>query len=192
MKNVDSDFNKIRKILNVDATAVGHATSAVALTLPSNKDVATWLSALRGSDLHIPWSAEELHLYGSEATLEGGQIGYRVDQAGRRLPNWQDDWVVLGEISGDPIIGRVEESSCAVLFARHGAGTWKANLVSDNTAVFAKVLRVWCDLFIGQYSKNIRDNMLAVRPDFLADLRQHINQTLSDAGAEVFMAMVDG
>ncbi|WP_133295622.1 hypothetical protein [Burkholderia reimsis] len=192
MQTVDSVFQEIRQILGVDASAVRQTTTPVASMLSLNKEVATWLSALRGADLQIPWSAEGLHLYGNEASLEGGQIGYRIDTTGKRLPSWPDDWVVLGEISGDPIIGMVRESNCAILFARHGSGSWQANLVSDDTTAFAVALRIWCDLFVTRYSKDIYDETLAVRPDFLAELRQRVNQTLSNAQTDVFMSMVDG
>ncbi|QKM57667.1 hypothetical protein CG017_05746 (plasmid) [Burkholderia glumae] len=194
MQTVDSVFHEIRQILGVGVGvgAVNQTTTTAAPKLPSNDEVASWLSALRGGDLQIPWSAEELRLYGSEASLEGGQIGYRIDTAGKRLPNWPDDWVVLGEISGDPIIGRVGENGCAILFARHGSGPWRANMVSDDTAAFAVALRTWCDLFVRRYSKDIYDDTLAVRPDFLAELRQQVNQTLSNSETDVFMSMVDG
>lgn len=191
MQTVDSIFRGIHRILGIDVGTVHQTTIAVASTLASNREVATWLSALRGSDLQIPWSAEELRLYGNKASLEEGQIGSRIDKAGKCLPSWPHNWVVLGEISGDPIIGRVEGDCCAVLFARHGSGSWQANLVSEDTAKFATVLRIWCDLFITRYSKNIYDGTRAVRSDFLTELRQRANQSLSDAETDVFMSMVD-
>jgi hypothetical protein len=192
MQTVDSVFHEIRQILGVAVGAERQATMTGVSKPPSNTEVASWLSALRGSDLEIPWSAEELYLYGTEASFEGGQIGYRIDVSGKRLPNWPDEWVVLGEISGDPIIGRVGEDGCAVLFARHGMGLWQANIVSNDTKAFAEALRIWCDLFVKRYSKDIYDETLAVRPDFLADLRQQISQTLSAAETDVFMSMTGG
>ncbi|WP_322088039.1 hypothetical protein [Burkholderia sp. BCC1999] len=192
MQPVDSIFSEIRQILGVDEDSAQQTTTSEILTLPWNNETATWLSALRANDLHIPWSAEELRLFGNKASLENGQIGYRIDSTGRRLPNWPDDWVALGEISGDPIIGRVGADGCVILFARHGSGAWQANPVSNDTKAFAEALRIWCDLFVRRYSKDIYDDTLAVRPDFLAELQQRVNQTLSNTQTDVFMSMVDG
>ncbi|WP_157654499.1 hypothetical protein [Burkholderia ubonensis] len=80
MQTVDSVFREIRQILGIDAGTVHQTTIAAASTLASNREVATWLSALGVSDLQIPWSAEELRLYGNKASLEEGQIGYRISQ----------------------------------------------------------------------------------------------------------------
>jgi len=192
MRNASDIFNEIRQILGTDVSPMRQvATLATSKLLPVS-EVANWLSALQGSDLQIPWSAEELRLYGSETSLENGQVGYSIDTAGRHLLNWSNNWIVIGEISGDPIIGQISQNSCAILFARHGSGSWQANLISDDVLTFAEALLIWCDLFVRRYSKNVYDDTLAVQPGFLSELRQRISKTLSDAGTDVFMSMVDG
>ncbi|TKC89207.1 hypothetical protein FAZ69_09565 [Trinickia terrae] len=192
MRDVDSIFDEIRQMLGVCSSSTGSVIATVAAGLPANQEISKWLAALKGCDLLIPWSAEELRLHGSKESLNDGQIGYRLDRAGRRLPDWPDEWLVLGAISGDPIIGEVSENGCAILFARHGAGKWQAKVASSSMEPFATVLLTWCDLFVQQYSKDIYDDTFAIRPDFLAELRQRIDQTLPVAEADVFMSMVDG
>lgn len=132
VQSADSVFREIRKILGVQASAVTQATAAVASISTPYKEIATWTSTLQGTNLRIPWSAEELHLYGGQATLESGQIGYRVDASGGRSSDWKEEWLVLGQISGDPIIGEFDKNACPILFARHGSGSWRANRVSDD------------------------------------------------------------
>ncbi|RQS17587.1 hypothetical protein DIE06_16815 [Burkholderia sp. Bp8998] len=59
-------------------------------------------------------------------------------------------------------------------------------------ATFAMVLRVWCDLFIVKYSRDIYDDTLAVRSDFLAELRGRVSKVISISQVDAFMSMVDG
>ncbi|MBR8060214.1 hypothetical protein [Burkholderia dolosa] len=192
MKGENGAFLRVREIIGAHGDVAHQVTAPTASTLFESKEIATWMSALQGADLRIPWSAEELHLYGSQMTLESGQIGYRVDASGKVLPDWKDEWLVLGQISGDPIIGEFDKSTCTILFARHGAGSWQANPVSADIATFAVVLQIWCDLFITKYSKNVYDDTFAIRSDFLVELRQRVSQWLSSAQTDVFMSMVDG
>ncbi|MBU9614225.1 hypothetical protein KTE96_21035 [Burkholderia multivorans] len=192
MQIADSVFREIRTILGAHASVVDQAAAPAASISFGEKEVATWISALQGADLTIPWSAEELHLYGSQATLEARQIGYRVDASGGRLSAWKDEWLVLGQISGDPIIGEFNKKDCTILFVRHGSGSWRANHVSNDITTFADVLHIWCDLFITKYAKDVYDDTLALRPDFLAELRQRVSQKLSNTQTDVFMSMVDG
>jgi len=192
MRHINDVFNEIRQILGTDVSPAHQIVAPTTSKLLLVDEVKSWLSALHGSDLQIPWSAEALSLYGSETSLGNGQIGYRTDMAGRPLPNWSDDWIVIGEISGDPIIGQMGQNCCAILFARHGAGSWQANLISDDMLTFAETLHIWCDLFVRRYAQDVYDDTLAVQPGFLAELRQRIGNILSNAGTDVFMSMVDG
>jgi len=170
----------------------GDAQGPGAAGFPANRALSEWLAALAGSDLVIPWVAEDLRLYGNAASLDAGQVGYRVDAAGSRLPGWQDDWLVLGQLSGDPLIARPEGDGCAVLFARHGAGAWQPRVVADAPQGLAAALHVWCDLFLRQYARDIYDDTYAVRPAFLDELRRQVGQVLPAAQADVFLDMVDG
>jgi hypothetical protein len=192
MRNAHDVFNEIRQILGTDVVSV-HQTATPTASAPfSDHEMADWLSALQGNDLLIPWTAEARRLYGNVTSLEKGQIGYSTDTAGKPLPDWPDDWIVLGEISSDPIIGRIEQNHCAILFARHGAGSWQANPVSNDILTFAEALLIWCDLFVRRYAMNVYDDTLAVQPAFLAELRQRVGKMLSNAETDVFMNMVDG
>ncbi|MBU9469215.1 hypothetical protein [Burkholderia multivorans] len=192
MQIADSIFREIRTILGARASVVDQAATPAASISSGDTEVATWILALQGADLTIPWSAEELHLYGSQATLEAGQIGYRVDALGGRLSSWKEEWLVLGQVSGDPIIGEFNQKDCNIIFARHGSGSWRANHLSNDITSFAEVLHIWCDLFVAKYARNVYDDTLALRPDFLAELRHRVSQKLSNAQTDVFMSMVDG
>ncbi|CAB3770805.1 hypothetical protein [Burkholderia paludis] len=148
-----------------------------------------WFAALDGVDLSIPWLADDLVLYGNEANLTIGQTGYRVDASGRRLSGWCDDWIALGQMGGDPVIVVPEGE---VLFDRHGAGSWAPLRVAPSLVHFAHALCIWCELFVGKYSRDIFDDTYEIRPAFLAEIRSRMGEALPDADVPVFMEMIDG
>ncbi|WP_414441474.1 hypothetical protein [Burkholderia sp. 22PA0106] len=188
MQNLHDIFQEIRSILDVDM----HSQPDAVASVEPNSEIGRWRSALGGTDLAIPWTAEDLYLYGAGAGFDDVQTGYRVDRSGARFPGWPDDWFVIGTLFGDAIIGQSVDGQCAVWFARHGAGAWKADLVANEPAVFAEALRIWCELFVAKYDRDIYDASNAVRADFLLELRQRVGAVLSLEGVDVFMAMVDG
>ncbi|KVS59519.1 hypothetical protein WK41_35210 [Burkholderia cepacia] len=158
-------------------------------SLSVSAEIAAWFNALDDVDLSIPWIADDLLLYGNQASLAIGQTGYRVDASGRRLSGWHDDWIVLGQMGGDPVI---VVPGGDVLFDRHGAGSWAPSRVASSLTHFAHALCIWCELYVGRYSRDIFDDTYEIRPAFLAEVRARIDEALPDAEAAVFMEMVGG
>ncbi|NHB07380.1 hypothetical protein GWK53_12750 [Burkholderia cepacia] len=172
---------------SIGAPAPDHATHTSAPSVSAQ--IAAWFSALDDVDLSIPWTADDLLLYGNQASLALGQTGYRVDASGRRLSGWHDDWIVLGQMGGDPVI---VVPGGDVLFDRHGAGSWGPSRVASSLAHFAHTLCIWCELYVGRYSRDIFDDTYEIRPAFLAEVRARIGEALPDVEAAVFMEMVGG
>ncbi|KVF11846.1 hypothetical protein WJ06_33490 [Burkholderia cepacia] len=172
---------------SIGAPAPDHATPTSSLSV--SDEIAAWFSALDDVDLSIPWTADDLLLYGNQASLALGQTGYRVDASGRRLSGWHDDWIVLGQMGGDPVI---VVPGGDVLFDRHGAGSWAPLRVASSLTHFAHALYIWCELYVGKYSRDIVDDTYEIRPAFLAEVRARISEALPDAEAVVFLEMVGG
>ncbi|MBN3839914.1 hypothetical protein [Burkholderia sp. Ac-20349] len=172
---------------SIGARAPAHPAHARSVSVSA--DIAAWFNALDNVDLSIPWTADNLELYGNPASLVIGQTGYRVDASGRRLSGWHDDWIVLGQMGGDPVIVVPEGD---VLFDRHGAGAWTPLRVAPSLTHFAHALWIWCDLYVGKHARDIFDDTDEIRPAFVAEVRSRISDALPDAEAAVFMEMVDG
>ncbi|MGC4091933.1 MAG: hypothetical protein QM756_29430 [Polyangiaceae bacterium] len=61
----------------------------------------------------------------SMARLWEFQAGYRWDAlTNDRVHDWEDDWLVVGDHGGDPLI--FSRKTSRILFAEHGAGSWDA------------------------------------------------------------------
>ncbi|WP_423378191.1 hypothetical protein [Burkholderia sp. LMG 32019] len=172
---------------SIGAPAPDRATHTGSLSVSA--EIAAWFNALDDVDLSIPWIADDLLLYGNHASLAIGQTGYRVDASGRRLSGWHGDWIVLGQMGGDPVI---VVPAGDVLFDRHGAGSWAPLRVASSPAHFAHALCIWCDLYVGKYARDIFDDTYEIRPAFLAEVRSRIGDALPDPEAAVFMEMVGG
>ncbi|VWB80738.1 hypothetical protein BLA13014_03712 [Burkholderia aenigmatica] len=172
---------------SIGARAPDHPAHARSVSVSA--EIAAWFNALDNVDLSIPWTADNLLLYGNPASLAIGQTGYRVDASGRRLSGWHDDWIVLGQMGGDPVIVVPEGD---VLFDRHGAGAWTPLRVAPSLTHFAHALWIWCDLYVGKHARDIFDDTDEIRPAFVAEVRSRISDALPDAEAAVFMERVDG
>ncbi|MEK6347267.1 MAG: hypothetical protein V4764_07290 [Burkholderia sp.] len=179
-------------MLDEAAPSASDAAASSAAAPGPNAEIGAWRAALGATALAIPWTAEDLYLYGTGHDFDDVQAGYRVDRSGARFPGWPDDWFVIGTLFGDAVIGQAIDGQCAVSFARHGAGCWKADRVANEPAAFAEALRIWCELYVVKYERDVYDDTDALRPAFLLELRQRVGAVLSAQGLEVWMEMVNG
>lgn len=59
------------------------------------------------------------------------QAGYAWSHnAEAKLPGWNENWLVIAEQGGDPFI--LDQSCGQVLFAFHGAGSWRPKFFAEN------------------------------------------------------------
>lgn len=182
-------------IRNVLDDAVQHRYATVVPfpeLVQSNLPLQAWLSALKGSDLTIPWSAEDLRLYGDPRSIAQAQTGYAADIDGRPLAGWPSSWFVIGQLGGDAIIANLGGAGFSVLFARHGMGRWCPEELAASPFAFAQSLNVWCQLFVLELRKNVYNDDMSLRPDFLERLGDRLKTILSERQASAFIRMVDG
>lgn len=185
-------FSDLRSMPDVAEQSLPEPSAAALAWMPYHPDLTLWRKALRNADLSIPWVAEDIHLYSHPASLQALQIGYAVDADGKPLAGWQDDWIVLGQAQGDPIIGRLALAHIEVLFARHGQGRWQPQVLASRLEDFAAALQAWGDLFLRQHAQDVHDDTCALRPAFVEAVRARIQALLPPAQANVFMQMITG
>ena len=76
------------------------------------------------------------YFFPSLARLWDLQAGYRWHGlTGDRIPEWQDDWIVVTTAGGDPYI--FDASSGHILFAYHGAGAWEPDVCFSDLPTMA-------------------------------------------------------
>ncbi|KAA0079616.1 hypothetical protein CIW54_24130 [Paraburkholderia sp. T12-10] len=191
MSDVTETLDQIRVVLGQPAQARQASREDLPPIVRTNDGLWEWIASLNGADLPVPWTAEELVLYGTPQSIAQVQTGYSVDAHGKSLPGWQPEWFVIGQLSGDPVIAKADDTSCSVLFARHGAGKWNPQELASTPVQFAKSIKAWCDLFVIEFGRKIYNDDFSVRADFLERLRQSLDMLLSEPQKETFMRMVD-
>lgn len=111
--------------------------------LLSTPELATWFNRLP-LPLEIPWYGEGM-LLRSSPDLENAQFGYRVTAAGKRDTTWSDSWLVIGDVSGDPVIADTSTTGTPVLYAVHGTGEWNPEPLAPSVPAFARALARWIE-----------------------------------------------
>ena len=108
--------------------------------------VAAYCAELGPADLSIAGYGNGYFLP-SLANLWAHQTGYRTHgRTGARLPEWDEDWLVVGDEGGDPFI--FSRGQGAVLRARHGEGSWQPELLFRNLAKMATTLAVLGEIVV--------------------------------------------
>ena len=98
-----------------------------------SSDLKLFYSNFNPSNFEINWTIEFLHLYNVE-DINQYQNGYKSKL-------WNNNWLVIGDCSGDPIIVSLETPS--VYYSFHGRGCWDLIEISPNFCLFIKCLSKW-------------------------------------------------
>ncbi len=81
----------------------------------------------------------EILLYGVDDLAEN-QVGYGVDQGGRSLEGWPENYLVIADRFGDPYCIDVTKEDSKVFFATHGEDHWKFKKAYNSFAEFLAYL----------------------------------------------------
>ena len=81
----------------------------------------------------------EILLYGA-FDLANNQVGYGIDQGGRKLEGWPENYLVIADRFGDPYCIDVTKEDSKVFFAAHGEGNWKFKKAYNSFADFLDYL----------------------------------------------------
>ena len=104
-------------------------------------ELAQWFSLVE-LPVVVPWYGDGLELHSHEG-LADAQLGYRASVDGTPTPDWKGHWVVIGNVSADPVIADVSEPSTPILCAVHGIGAWSPEPLAPSVRDFARALAVW-------------------------------------------------
>ena len=81
----------------------------------------------------------EILLYGVD-DLANNQVGYGIDQGGRKLEGWPENYLVIADRFGDPYCIDVTKEDSKVFFSAHGEGDWKFKKAYNSFADFLDYL----------------------------------------------------
>jgi hypothetical protein len=129
----------------------GAAASAeidqVRAALPISDELTYWyLRAGPRSIIYIPKLGNDRKVYPSSALVDR-QNGYRwvrsADGQVKPLDSWMSDWVVIGDVGGDPLIADMSRPGTPILKDVHGRGDWNPYLLAPTLASYLQAESIW-------------------------------------------------
>jgi hypothetical protein len=132
-------------------------------------------------NVSVPFAPEALSLFRPSVVVEKG--------AGYFGETWSCDWLVIGDIAGDPVIADTGRTGVPIMLAIHGMGTWRPATVAPTPAGFLAAVAAWLRVlhrFDGTHLDEGND--FNVKQGFERALRDELGLTLP---AEFVSALVD-
>ncbi|WP_152616230.1 hypothetical protein [Sphingomonas sp. ERG5] len=119
--------------------------------------------------VELPWSAEELYLYGLEE-LNKRQEGYRHDaNTGDASSGWDEDRYVIADWAANPVSITGDGS---ISYARHGEGSWSHIRIAADLPGFFAMLAAWLHYFVVEHNGNLFDENFEIAAATRDDLRR--------------------
>jgi hypothetical protein len=132
----------------------------------------------------VPFAPEDLHLYAPE-TIADVQAGYLGE-------SWRPEWLVIGDIGGDPVIADTEQSGTPISFAIHGLGEWRPAKVAPTPAAFLSGLAAWLRVLHQFDGERLdEDDDFAVKPGFDEALREALGLVLPPDCVDALMTYIE-
>ena len=140
-------------------------------TIPLTQELVEFWTSATPIDVEVPFPPEVLHLF-SPPALASGQVGYDGD-------TWDRSWVVIGDVSGDPVIAHTTRSGTPVMVALHGIGSWTPMTVAPNPAGFLQAIAAWLRV-LGRFDgENLDEHAdFETKPGFNDELRRELSAVL--------------
>jgi hypothetical protein len=129
----------------------------------------------RPDGTEIGWRAapNPLHLY-DPAQLAERSAGYFGE-------SWSSDWLVIGDVGGDPVIADTALPGTPISLAMHGAGIWRPMTVAPTPASFLAAVAAWLRVLLAYDGEHLdAKNDFCVKPGFYQALTEHLRAVLPD------------
>ena len=117
--------------------------------LPLPDDVKLWFSSWYCTEnIDITWVFEPLTLH-SPLNYPRNQEQYRWGEIGSRIkdPCWDDNWLLIGDLSLDPVIVDITDGGSSIKMAVHGGGAWDFRTVFPDLSSFFSYCSEWLDWY---------------------------------------------
>ncbi len=147
--------------------------------VPVSHALYVWYRYAAPKQVEIPWYTGTLSFF-SPSNLVDMQIGYRWigKKHGPQDEQWDENWVVIGDVLADPIIADVSEPQTPILMDFHGTGEWKPKTVSSSLAEFLLIMTIWVEISVGKYGNRFTQ-MTEYDEEFVIRLREDFSEALA-------------
>jgi hypothetical protein len=132
----------------------------------------------------VPFAPDALNLFQPSAVVESS-VGYFGE-------SWSFDWLVVGEVAGDPVIADTGRIGTQIMLAIHGVGTWRPVTVAPTPASFLAAVAAWLRVlhrFGGTHLDEAND--FNVKPGFDQALREELRLALPDECVSALIGYIE-
>lgn len=153
--------------------------------LPLSPELIEWYRIAAPQRVRIEWWPEDLGLYSLPDKILKFQEAFRwwpwgVGPQPTVQEGWNPNWVIIGDASDDPFFVHVDRPGSPVSYIWHDMD-WIPTPITPDLTSFIHFLRVWIDVFYGQFGKQITDNDCVVLPAFREALRINLREILPES-----------
>jgi hypothetical protein len=99
-------------------------------------------------------------------------------------------WIVIASAFGDPFVADISETACPVLFAPHGAGSWRARRIAPSVRAFIACLTALESVLLGEFRRDVWDDA-GLRRDFSRSLQVNLAAILPGGDAANFLSVLE-
>jgi hypothetical protein len=186
-KNAAIRVEKAGEFLCLDTTQLQEVIDI----LPLSGELLDWYRNAAPIDLYIPWHGNDLFLYDPRKLVEYQQ-GYRWRLGNREKTDygWQQNWVVIGDIGGDPIIADISEEETPIYFALHGASAWQPKIIAPSLRLFLSALIIWLNI-VKKYENSITEEDGSLLRRVKSDMEFQLSSILSRSQIENLMYFLE-
>jgi hypothetical protein len=144
-----------------------------------SNELLTWYRTAAPRKVVIPWYFGDLEFFAPSDLLDA-QVGYRWigRRGGPRDVQWNENWVVIGDVWADPIIANVAEPQTPISMDFHGTGKWNPKTVSSSLGEFLIIVSLWVEISVGKYENRYKE-MQEYDEDFVTRLRADFYEALA-------------
>jgi hypothetical protein len=154
-----------------------------------SKELVKWYTTAAPIDLYIPKPGNDLELY-DPMYLRQNHNGYRwvpdpntVEFTDLTKYNtedilWDINWIMIGDIGGDPVIAHTDQPGTPISLAEHGIGIWSPRPISATLSDFLDILSFYLQFVFHEMNgiDDFFDADLNILPEVHMNLRNKLSQ----------------
>lgn len=152
--------------------------------VPLSPELLEWYGLAAPEKVRIEWSAGDLGLYSLPEQFMKHQTPFRWSRGSEPKvtveEGWDPSWVIIGDESGNPFFVHADRPGSPVSFCWHDED-WIPIPLAPSLECFLHVLRVWIEVYYGEFEKHFTDEACRVLPEFRIALRRSLRDILPEA-----------
>ena len=132
----------------------------------------------------VPFAPDSLSLF-PPGEIADRNVGYLGE-------TWRSEWLVVGDVAGDPVIADVGSTGTPVMLAVHGMGAWHPAIVAPTPTAFLSGVAAWLRVLSRFGGERLdEDDDFNVKPGFDEALKYELRLVMTNDCVDALIAYID-